>query len=289
MILPNTFTSIPDGFLYENQLTTVTIPSGITTIGDFAFAENQLSDLIMPSGLLTIGQDAFYDNQLTSISIPDSVTSLENNVFKNNLLTNVSLGNGITSIGELCFQNNQITSLTIPNSVTSIEDGAFENNLLTGIIIPSSVTLIEGNVFLDNPLNSVTSLAATPAIISTGGEDTFGDRINIDLIIPPGTTGVYVTDTGALWTGFNSVTEDPALSTSDVELESEVSVFNKNLELQIITSNTTQLKDYEIYNMAGVKVKEGIENTFIISALASGVYILKLNLDKGVSIKKFVR
>ena len=41
--------------------------------------------------------------------------------------------------------------------------------------------------------------------------------------------------------------------------------------------------------MNGAKVKVGDENTFTISALARGVYVLKLNLDKSVFIQKFVR
>ena len=119
--------------------------------------------------------------------------------------------------------------------------------------------------------------------------DTFAvNRSNIHLHIPPGTTAAYVTNAGALWTGFNQVTED-ALGTSNFELENELKVITTSNELEISYSNNIALETYTIYSITGAKIKEGSENNIAIDDMSNGVYILKLNFDKGIAVRKFAK
>ena len=135
-------------------------------------------------------------------------------------------------------------------------------------------------------------MATTPPTIITGANDTFGgvnNRNNIHLHIPPGTMGAYVTDPGALWTGFNPVTEDALLSTTDFNLDNEISIITTSDNIKVIATNNLRLENYTVYNMSGSKITSGIENEIPTSTLASGIYILKLDFDKGTVVKKFVK
>ncbi len=114
-----------------------------------------------------------------------------------------------------------------------------------------------------------------------------GDRSTIHLHIPGGTSGVYYLNTGALWTGFNPVTED-ALSVSDFELANDVKVITTTDALKIIASNSVGLQNYTLYNIAGSKVATGTENEILTSAFSKGIYILKLDFNKGTVTKKVI-
>lgn len=271
-------------------LTSVSLPSTLTNIGLFAFATNQLSNIVIPNTVSSIGTAAFQDNQLTSANIPTSLTIIEDQVFRNNLLTSAVIPNGVTSIGQASFFGNQLTSVSIPSSVTNISSYAFNTNQLTSVTIPENVTFIGNFAFNVNPLANVSSLATTPPTITTSGDifDTFAiDRSTIYLHIPPGTTGAYVTDAGALWTGFASTTED-ALSTSNFELENEIKIITTENGLNIVSNNGLQLENYTIYNLSGQEIKSGIENQIETSTYSKGVYIMLLNFDKGIVTKKIL-
>ncbi|WP_452230000.1 leucine-rich repeat domain-containing protein [Lacinutrix sp. MEBiC02404] len=247
---------------------------------DFA---NGGSDVAIPAtvdnatttySVTAIGTTAFQNNDLTSVIIPDSVLTIGVGAFVQNYnLDNVIIGNNVTSIGDAAFRYAALTSITIPASVTYMGFAVFTENL---------------------SLTDVYSESATPPTIITGTNDTFGSstinslRSGIHLHIPAGTMGAYVTDAGALWTGFMSVTED-ALSISDFELANEVKVVTTLDALKIISSGAARLENYTIYSITGAKVKEGTENTIAIDAMSSGVYILELNFDTGKLTKKFAK
>lgn len=269
-------------------ITSVDLPASLTSIGLFAFATNQLSNIVIPNSVVSIGTAAFQDNQLTSANIPTSLTIIEDQVFRNNLLTSAIIPNGVTSIGQASFFGNQLTSVSIPNSVTTISSYAFNTNQLTNITIPENVTFIGNFAFNVNPLTNVTSLAVTPPTITTSGDtfDTFAiDRSTIYLHIPPGTTGAYVTNSGALWTGFASTTED-ALSASNFELENDIKIISMQNSIKVLSSNQIQLEKYTIYNLSGQEIAKGVESEIPTISYSKGVYIVVLNFDKGSVTKK---
>jgi hypothetical protein len=259
--------------------TNVTIPATITDVAE-------------TYTVTKIGDGAFFSKGLTSVSIPNGVTSIGTSAFNTNNLTSVTIPDSVITIGSQAFVTNDLTNLIIGNSVTNIEFGAFVDNNLTSITFPSSVTNIGSIAFAANPLTDVTSLATTPPTITTGTNDTFnisGDRSGINLHIPVGTTGVYVTNPGALWINFNSVTEDASLSTSNFELENGIKIVVTSEELKIISSGNAQLKNYSIYNISGAKVKNGKDNTIALNTLSNGIYILELTFNTGKLVKKFAK
>ncbi len=183
-------------------------PNGfeVTRIGDDAFDSNQLTSVILPNSVTHIGDYAFFKNQLSSVTLPNSVTRIGNNAFMHNQLAIVTLPNSVTHIGDNAFSHNQLTSVTLPNSVTSIGGGIFENNQLTSVTIPSSVTSIANSAFANNPLATVVSERTDPPSIQT---NTFGNRNQIDVIVPKGTPAgsikaAYETNWGM---DFKSITE----------------------------------------------------------------------------------
>jgi len=289
VVIPNSITTIGESVFKYNQLTSITIPSNITSIGQSAFANNELTSVTIPNSVTNIDVGAFNDNQLTSINIPSSITIINASVFANNQLTSVTIPNNITSIGNSAFQLNQLASVIIPNSVTSIANFAFYNNMLTSINIPSSITSIGDGAFGNNSLNTVVSEGTTPPSITTvGGFDTFGNRSIINLIIPIGTTGVYVTDSGALWTGFNTVTEDASLSLDSFESVAGITIISTINEIKINYPSSIVLQEYVIYNLAGERIFKGSEKTISKDFLTTGVYILNASFNKGTISKKFL-
>ena len=122
---------LPDNFVRESKITTITIPNTVTAIGNSAFEQcRALNDITIGNSVTSIGESAFCCcTSLTSVTIPNSVTSIGNYAF------NWCSG---------------LTSITIPNSVTSIGNGAFSNcSGLTSVTIPNSVTSIGGSAFYD--------------------------------------------------------------------------------------------------------------------------------------------
>ncbi len=309
VVIPDGVTSIGQQGFQSNQLTSITIPNSVTVIGVAAFIDNDLMNLAIsnqltiiefntfsnnnlttitiPNSVTSIGDEAFGSNQLTSVIIPNSVTNLGIGAFEYNLLTSVTISENLTSLSADVFSGNQLTNVTIPDGIITIDLGAVENNELTAVTIPSNVTSIGDQAFRGNPLNSVTSVNTTPPSITTGGStDTFNiDRSGIDLIIPIGTTGVYVTDAGALWTDFNSVTE-AVLSASDFQLANDIIVITTTEEIRVTYSNNVRLENYTIYSMLGAEISTGKESNITTGYLASGIDILKLDFDKGTFVKK---
>lgn len=260
-------TAIHQMAFMNKNITSVDLPSSLTSIELFAFANNQLSSIVIPDNVTSIAIAAFENNQLTSTNIPASLTVIEDQVFRNNQLSTISFHNGITSIGQASFYGNSLTHVIIPSSVTNISSYAFSNN----------------------PLALVTSESNTPPTITTGGaSDTFDiDRSNIDLEIPTGTEGPYVTDSGALWTGFNTV-NGVSLSVDKFEFANDINVITTTEGINIFAPNNVSLQNYTLYNMTGQRITEGAETAITTTSFEKGIYILNLVFDKGVIIKKVI-
>jgi len=272
---------------------TFTIPSNVTSIGQNGFKANQLPIVNIPNSVTSIGNSAFNNNNLSNITIPNSVVSIGNSAFSVNQLISVSIPNSVTSLGNYTFWNNLIETVIIPSSIVSIGTYVFADNNLTTLTIPSSVTSIGANAFSTNPsLTDVFSESTTPPTITMGTNDTFdsiANRGNIHLHIPGGAAvmDAYVNDAGALWKHFNPVTQD-ALGISDFELANGITILNITDAIKVMHSNSVSLKNYTICSISGAKVSTGIERNIDTSFLASGIYILKLDFNKGTVIKKFV-
>lgn len=269
------------------QITGVTIPDGIVSIEYQAFRGNNLTSVTIPGSVNSIGTGSFTANLLlTNATIEEGVVTISNSAFYYCGLTSITIPNTVTSIGNQAFDDNDLTSVTLGNNLESIAFGAFRNNKITTITFPSNVTTIGSLAFHNNLLTDVYSLSTTPpTIVTNATSDTFDTRSNIHLHIPAGTMGAYVTDSGALWTGFNPVTEN-ALSVSDFELANDIKIISNTDSIKILNSNSIHLKNYTVYSISGAKVATGTENEIPTYFLSSGIYVLKLEFDRGVMTKK---
>ncbi|PQJ78820.1 leucine-rich repeat domain-containing protein [Polaribacter porphyrae] len=154
---------------------------------------------------------------VTHNSIVYKVTTIGFGAFSGNSVTGVQISSvtfpdTIVEIGKQSFQSNNLTSIILPSSLKIIGDYAFQGNDLELITIPEDVTTIGKGAFRVNPLEKIIAHPTNPPTITTltGPDDTFdigGNRSNIDLLFPFGTEDAYVNNTGALWTGFKSVSE----------------------------------------------------------------------------------
>jgi hypothetical protein len=251
------------------------ITYNVSEIGNNSFYQNNLTSVTIPNSVINIGQSAFFNNDLLTVTIPDNVITIGDGAFaQNQNMSNLVLGDNLTTIGGFAFRFCALNEITIPASVTNIGVVAFG-----GLAGPSAIT----DVYCQGMVPPTISTSSLP------NSDTFNQvRNTIHLHIPAGTMGVYVTDSGALWTGFAPVTED-ALSTSNFELENEVKVITTSNELEISYSNNIALESYTIYSITGAKIKEGSENNIAIDDMSNGVYILKLDFDKGTAVRKFAK
>lgn len=162
-------------FVYNKDITGVTIPDSVTTIGAGAFRGcSGLESVTIPDGVTEIGRLAFRGCAgLKSITIPKSVKRIGIEAFyKCSGLADVKMQYGVTNIDCGAFRDCvALESISVPDSVTRIGDSAFrgckelksaklsenlssiETNLFSGcaklayIKIPDSVTSIQSWAF----------------------------------------------------------------------------------------------------------------------------------------------
>lgn len=139
-------------FLWNEKLTSVTIPGSVKTIGENAFnCCTSLKTVVIEEGVTTIGMAAFADcKSLTSVTIPKSVTSLGEGAFNGcTSLTSVTIPGSVKHIGKRTFQNcSALRTLVLEEGVESIDIQAFESTInLDSVTIPASMKTIDNSAF----------------------------------------------------------------------------------------------------------------------------------------------
>ena len=151
LVIPATWSYIPDYAFYGYHFTGVILLDGLTNIGAYAFAEcDNLTDITIPDSVTNIGDSAFYHSGLESIVIPDSVTRIGDGVFGQcENLASVTISSNVTRIDRYAFSGCvSLKSVVIPNSVISIGEYAFSDcSALESITIPDGVVSIEKYAF----------------------------------------------------------------------------------------------------------------------------------------------
>jgi hypothetical protein len=184
--------TLPDGFLADNSLRSVSILGNIVNISNFAFARNaNLSHLILPNSVVSIGANAFTNTALKTITFPASLQSIGANVFlgspvetfttnssmalgsydflKGSTLRSVQILGNVETIGSNAFDSaTALSTITLPASLKTIGSEAFKNaRSLTSITIPSGLLNIEANSFDIERFTSLTYNGSNSSILLT--------------------------------------------------------------------------------------------------------------------------
>ncbi len=197
-----TVTSVGNQAFRQSGLTSVDFPTTITTIGEQAFQQNQITNLVLPQNLMSLGLQSFQGNGLVTVTFPVGLPAIGEASFSGNQIATLNIPASVITIEAVAFRNNPLTSLTLSEGLATIGNEAFRINQLTNLTLPSTVTSVGSRAFETNNLSTINSQATTPPTITTGTNDSFGNRGAIDLTIPPASETAYAT---ATWTGFRSV------------------------------------------------------------------------------------
>ncbi|MEL0650302.1 leucine-rich repeat domain-containing protein [Algibacter sp. TI.3.09] len=283
--IPDTVTSVGAYAFSDNSLKTATISNTLTSLEDHVFSNNDLTTITIPNSIISVGSNAFSFNALTSVIIGDNVELIDNNAFYNNKIADITIPSSVNSIGDNAFMGNELKEITIPNSVTSIGENSFSENYLTHVVLGSNLTSIGNEAFADNLITNVESYSANPAALPS---DAFNVNAAIDLFIPEGTTQKYE-DAG--WTGFKSVTEDPALTLSiaSASLKNEFTIINTTNDIRVNGPKGVNVEELLVFNISGINVRTSKETFIETTTLPHGVYILQIVTDKGSAVKKFFK
>ena len=184
--------TLPDGFLADNSLRSVSILANIESISNFAFARNiYLAQLTLPNSVISIGANAFTNTALKSITFPASLQSIGANVFlgspvetfttnssmalgsydflKGSTLRNVQILGNVETIGSNAFDSaTALSTVTLPASLRTIGSSAFANaNSLTSITIPSGLVSLESDSFKTEQFTTITYNGSNSSILLT--------------------------------------------------------------------------------------------------------------------------
>ena len=116
-------------FLYNSNLTSITMPNSVEEIGPYAFDRcSNLESVVLSEKLRSIQDAVFRDcSSLSSINIPASLTSIGTYAFQGCVkLPSFTIGSSLKSIGNYAFQNcTSLTYMDVPDNVETLGKGAF--------------------------------------------------------------------------------------------------------------------------------------------------------------------
>jgi len=126
-----------DGFINNQQLTSVVIPNWVTHIDNWAFAGSSIISCEIPNSVVSIGGYAFFKSSIQSIILPPSITSIQDSTFAHSSLVKIVIPNSVTSLDIQSFGYcSSLTHITIPEAAT-VHDYAF--NRCTLLLAKSSI------------------------------------------------------------------------------------------------------------------------------------------------------
>ena len=206
-----TVVGIAPSALYNEGVSSVSIPSTVTYIGNSAFRGcSQLSEIVIPDGVVSIGQYAFSASGLVSVDIPDSVTTLDRGAFERcSRLTEISIGSGITELSLDVFAScYSLTSVTIPGTVETVDGSFHDSSNIRSITIGDGVKRIERNAFANLPY--ITSLEIPDSVTYIG--PAFSNCTGIGSVVIPDSV-VEMEGTFSGCTSLNQVSFGSGLTT----------------------------------------------------------------------------
>ena len=242
VVFHNSMKSLSPEIFYECRgLTSVTLPSTLTELPMGSFGNCvKLEAIEIPASVTSIGGSAFYNcKALTTINFPDGLTDIGGRAFYECYeLEKLEFPDALKTIGDGAFTYcyKFAGELVFPNSVTTIGTAAFNNCGITSVHLGRNVKEIGANAFVQN--NAITKVTCTRERPASIQDNTFDNSVysNAQLIIPKGTTSMYIVATG--WMKFDKIVEseeeNPEPLKGDVNGDGRVNVSDVSALVNII-------------------------------------------------------
>ena len=294
--IPNTIISIGENaFLGCSGFTSLDLGTSLDTIGPAAFygCKGFTGSLTLPNSVRYIYYAAFYgcSGFTGSLTIGNSLARIEDAAFyKCSGFSSLTIGSGVTSIGTSTFWgcSGLTGSLTIPNTVKSIGSNAFHNcSGFTGtLMLGNALDSIGGAAFINcSGFTEVVSLATEPPAFSF--DEVFEGFNCTTLTVPCGCIPAYE---NSEWQDYFTTIIDDCNKVPELD-EQTVSVY-PNPTIGTLCIETGNIETISIYNILGEKLYEVTANSsrfeYDFGPHGSGVYIVRIQTNKGIATKRVV-
>ena len=295
LAIPNTVISIGENaFLGCSGLTSLDLGTSLDTIGAAAFygCKGFTGSLTLPNSVRMIYYAAFYGCKgfTGSLTIGNSLARIEDAAFyKCSGFSSLTIGSAVTSIGTSSFWGctGLTGSLTIPNTMRNIEANAFHDcSGLTTLTLGNALDTIGGAAFINcSGLAEVVSLATEPPAFSF--DDVFEGVNCTTLTVPCGCISAYE---ASEWHDYFATIVDDCSKVPEFD-EQQASAY-PNPTYGILCVEAESIEAISIYNILGEKLYEAVANgnrfEYDFSPYGPGVYIVRLQTDKGTTTKRVV-
>ena len=289
-------------FCEYNELTSLDV-SGNTGLSLLFCNNNQIADLDI-SGHTALTLIHCWDNIITSIDVSGS-TTLTKMYCYNNQLTNIN-ATGCTALTHLDCYDNELTILKVLGC-TALTNLICYNNQLTSLELSTCTDLTYLHCY-NNQITSLDVSGSEPLLylycqanqlisldLRNGNNESVGD---LDATNNPNLTCIFVDD--ATWSTMNW--ENIDASSTFVETEAECDVISNIDEINndftispnpisekfsIHTKN--KIESIQVFDVFGKLMKVyHQQNTYSVSGLANGVYIIHVHVENGILSSKII-
>ena len=307
---------MPPNIVYDFKITAFDAAGNIS---GFSNIESVWVDTIDPSNPTNLSSDSTTETttNLTWDVSTDNFGVAGYNIYEDNVL--------LTTVTSTSYN---VTGLSSNSSysykITAIDSSGNESGNSNTEIVTTLAPCADGNVILTiitDPFypeeTSWDIKDASNTIITSGGNYTVANTTytyNITLgsgyytlnmhdtigdgFIPPGgytlESNVVIASGGFTGLLTNTVSTpfcidaDTVLSNSSFNLDNAVKIITIENGVEVVSNNSVKFKNYSIYSLTGAKLITGKTKRINTSTLATSIYIINLEFDKGRVVKKIL-
>lgn len=257
------------------------------------YCDNNNITTIDISNLTHLEKFRCYDNRLTQVNL-SGCTDLEQIIGFNNLLSSLNVA-GIYNLQQLSFSNNNIENIDF-SSNTELSEVLLDGNPIRTLDLRQQSSLIVLRVANCPNLNSLYLKNGSFESFNFGGESAIQQTPNLAYICADENEidrlEAFLAESGVTGVTVDSACSDVA-GTSGFVKDSTV-IISPNPSSGIVNiKSENAIKTLEVYDIQGrllqtITVSEA-NTTIDLSGKQAGIYIIKLNTDKGVSTEKIVK
>ena len=233
------------------------------TIADFSFTNS----------FTTIAANA--NGQLNTLDVSGAV-NLEVLELSNTAVTTVDVSNNVNLLS-FTSQSNSFSSLDLSNNVLLTSLRLIIENITE--LDVSANTALTSLVILQNQLTSLNIANGNNANI-TNFDARFHqnlDCIQIDSGFTPPTDGTWQKDNTAFYSD-----DCASLSTGSLDVV-DFDVYPNPVENELTILTQAEIKTVQVYNLVGQEMLETTNNSINVSHLTSGIYLLHIETETGLS------